>query len=129
MRREVPIPRKTEACEYVDRFFSMNFRDKVVSMTNFKVDDETIGMGDRSCKVYSLVDVDYANLPSVIRPYANIEVNNTSMPVDLVSIVDSVPGADAWCSTRWCSCPTRSVSLPYSTRRKTAMPPCPTPAT
>ena len=85
---------KTEACEYVDRFFSMNFRDKVVSMTNFKVDDETIGMGDRSCQVYSLVDVDYANLPSVIRPYANIEVNNTSMPVDLVSIVDSVPGAD-----------------------------------
>ena len=85
---------KTEACEYADRFFSMNFRDKVVSMTNFKVDDETIGMGDRSCKVYSLVDVDYANLPSVIRPYANIEVNNTSMPVDLVSIVDSVPGAD-----------------------------------
>ena len=40
------------------------------------------------------MDVDYANLPSVIRPYANIEVNNTSMPVDLVSIVDSVPGAD-----------------------------------
>ena len=85
---------KTEACEYVDRFFSMNFRDRVVSMTNFKVDDETIGMGDRRCKVYSLVDVDCANLPSVIRPYANIEVNNTSMPVDLVSIVDSVPGAD-----------------------------------
>ena len=85
---------KTEACEYVDRFFSMNFRDKVVSMTNFKVDDETIGMGDRRCKVYSLVDVDCANLPSVIRPYANIEVNNISMPVDLVSIVDSVPGAD-----------------------------------
>ena len=85
---------KTEASEYVDRFFSMNFRDKVVSMTNFKVDDETIGMGDRRCKVYSLVDVDCANLPSVIRPYANIEVNNTSMPVDLVSLVDSVPGGD-----------------------------------
>ena len=85
---------KVEASEYVDRFFSMNFRDRVVSMTNFKVDDETIGMGDRRCKVYSLVDVDCANLPSVIRPYANIEVNNTSMPVDLVSIVDSVPGAD-----------------------------------
>ena len=85
---------KTETNEYVDRFFSMNFRDKVVSMTNFKVDDEIIGMDDRRCKVYSLVDVDCANLPSVIRPYANIEVNNTSMPVDLVSIVDSVPGAD-----------------------------------
>lgn len=85
---------KAEASEYVDRFFSMNFRDKVVSMTNFNVDDETIGMGDRRCKVYSLVDVDCANLPSVIRPYANIEVNNTSMPVDLVSVVDDIPGAD-----------------------------------
>ena len=85
---------KTEASEYVDRFFSMNFRDKVVSMTNFKVDDETIGMGDRRCKVYSLVDVDCANLPSVIRPYANIEVNNTSMPVDLMSLVDNIPGAE-----------------------------------
>ncbi len=85
---------KAEASEYVDRFFSMNFRDKVVSMTNFNIDDETIGMGDRRCKVYSLVDVDCANLPSVIRPYANIEVNNTSMPVDLVSVVDSIPGAD-----------------------------------
>ena len=85
---------KAEASEYVDRFFSMNFRDKTVSMTNFNVDDETVGMGDRRCKVYSLVDVDCANLPSVIRPYANIEVNNTSMPVDLVSIVDNIPGAD-----------------------------------
>ncbi len=85
---------KAEASEYVDRFFSMNFRDKVVSMTNFNVDDETIGMGDHRCKVYSLVDVDCANLLSVIRPYANIEVNNTSMPVDLVSIVDDIPGAD-----------------------------------
>ena len=85
---------KAEACEYVDRFFSMNFRDKVVSMTNFKVDDEGIGMGDRRCKVYSLVDVDQAGLPSVIRPYANIEVNNASMPVDLVSVALSVPDTD-----------------------------------
>ena len=41
---------KRQACEYVDRFFSMNFRDKLVSMTNFKVDDETIGMG---CLLYT----------------------------------------------------------------------------
>ena len=85
---------KTEACEYVDRFFSMNFRDKVVSMTNFKVDDETISMGDRRCKVYSLVDVDCINIPSIVRPFTNIEVNNVAMPVDLVSLVDSIPSAD-----------------------------------
>ena len=85
---------KKEAVEYVDRFFAMNFRDKVISMTNVKVDDETISMGDKRCKVYSLVDVDSASLPSLIRPYVNIEVNNTEMPVDLVSVVDSIPEAD-----------------------------------
>ena len=110
---------KTEACEYVDRFFSMNFRDKVVSMTNFKVDDETIGMGDRSCKVYSLVDVDYANLPSVIRPYANIEVNNTSMPVDLVSIVDSVPGADCVVFNQMVFVPNQKRELALLDKKKT----------
>ena len=85
---------KQEASEYVDRFFAMNFKDKIVSMSNFKVDEESIDMGDKRCKVYSLVDVDCANLPSVIRPYANIEVNNTSMAVDLVSLVDNIPGAE-----------------------------------
>ncbi len=82
------------ARDYVDRFFSMNFTDKTVSMTNFKVDDESISMGNKRCKVYSLVDVDCINLPGVIRPFTNIEVNNTSMPVDLVSMVDSIPSAE-----------------------------------
>lgn len=86
---------KQEASLYVDRFFAMNFRDKMVSMTGFKVDDEMIGMGDRRCKVYSLVDVDSANLPTQIRPFTNIEVNNTSMPVDLVALVDSIPGVES----------------------------------
>ena len=86
---------KQEASLYVDRFFAMNFRDKMVSMTGFKVDDEMIGMGDRRCKVYSLVDVDCANLPTQIRPFTNIEVNNTSMPVDLVALVDSIPGVES----------------------------------
>ena len=85
---------KQEASRYVDRFFAMNFRDKVVSMTGFKVDDECISMGDRRCKVYSLVDVDCVNLPSVIRPYANMEVNGAEMPVDLVSLVDHIPNAE-----------------------------------
>ena len=85
---------KEEASEYVDRFFAMNFKDKIVSMSNFKVDEESIDMGDKRCKVYSLVDVDCANLPSAIRPFTNIEVNNTSMPVDLMSLVDNIPGAE-----------------------------------
>ena len=85
---------KAEASEYVDRYFAMNFKDRTVSMTNFKADDETVSMGDKRCKVYSLVDVDCAALPSLVRPYTNIEVNNTEMPVDLVSVVDSIQNAE-----------------------------------
>ena len=82
------------AREYVDRYFSMNFNDKIVSMTNFKVDEESISMGNKLCKVYSLVDVDCVSTPSIVRPFTNIEVNNVSMPVDMVSLVDSIPSAD-----------------------------------
>ena len=85
---------KKDASLYVDRYFAMNFSDKTVSMTGFMVDEETISMGDRRCKMYSLVDVDSINLPSLIRPFTNIEVNNTSMPVDLVSAIDSIPEAN-----------------------------------
>ena len=91
---QVNFLNKAEASEYVDRYFAMNFKDRTVSMTNVKSDDETVSMGDKRCKVYSLVDVDCAALPSLIRPYTNIEVNNTEMPVDLVSVVDNIPNAE-----------------------------------
>ena len=91
---QVKFLNKAEASEYVDRYFAMNFKDRTVSMTNVKADDETVSMGDKRCKVYSLVDVDCAALPSQIRPYTNIEVNNTEMPVDLVSVVDNIPNAE-----------------------------------
>lgn len=86
---------KENVNEFVDRYFAMNFTDKTVSMNNFKVDEESIEMGDRRCKVYSLVDVDCINLPGIIRPFTNIEVNNTSMPVDLVSMIDNIPEAQS----------------------------------
>lgn len=79
---------------YVDRFFAQNFVDDHFAFNNFKVDEECIGMGDRKTKIYSLIDVDVANLPGLIRPYTNIEVNNTSMPVDLLSHIDSIPEAE-----------------------------------
>lgn len=85
---------KPQANAFVDRYFAMNFKDRIVSMTNFKVDDETVSMGGKRCKVYSLVDVDCAALPSLVRPYTNIEVNNAEMPVDLLSVIDSIPEAD-----------------------------------
>ena len=85
---------ETEASSYVDRFFAMDFKNKTVSMTNFKASDENLSMGDKRCKVYSLVDVDCVSLPSLIRPYSNIKVNNSEMPVDLLSAIDSIPNAE-----------------------------------
>ena len=84
---------KKEASDYVDRYFALDFTSGTVSMTGLKVDEEEILMGDRKCRFYSLVDVDSVALPSLIRPFTSIEVNNSSMPVDLVAAVDSVPDA------------------------------------
>ena len=84
---------KKEASEYVDRFFAMDFTGKTIAMSNFRAGEEYIGTGDKKCKIFSLVDVDNAGLPGVIRPFSNIEVNNTVMPVDIVSAIDSIPGA------------------------------------
>lgn len=82
-----------EAKFYVDQYLSQDYTSKNVSLNNFNVKDDQIGIGSRKFKVYSLVDVDSIVLPSLIRPYTNIEVNNISMPVDLMSMVDSIPDA------------------------------------
>ena len=83
-----------EARKYADRFFAVNFRDKNVSMTNFKVDNEGIHLGNRQCRVYSLLDVDSVGLPGVLRPYQDMTVNNAVMSVDLMSEIDHIPDAD-----------------------------------
>ena len=85
---------KAEADVFVSRFYAMDFNDNTLSMNNIKADSEQLAMGDKVCRLYSLVDVDCVSLPSVIRPFTNIEVNNATMPVDLMSILDNIPGAD-----------------------------------
>ena len=82
-----------EASAYVDHYFTMDFSGKPVAMDSFKAGEECVEMGGRKCKVFSIVDVDSAGLPSLVRPFTNIEVNNTEMPVDLVSMIDSIPDA------------------------------------
>ena len=83
------------ACrQYADRFFAQDFTSKIVSMTDFKVDSEEIHMGRRTSKVYSLLDVDSIGLPGTVRPYVDMTVNNSVMPVDLMSEIDRIPDAD-----------------------------------
>ena len=84
-----------ECKEYADRFFAFDFKNKNVSMTDFKVDSEKIGMGNKQIKVYSLLDVDNVGLPGMIRPYTDVSVNNAVISEDLLSDIDHVPGVDS----------------------------------
>ena len=118
-----------KARDYVDRYFSMNFTDKNLSMNNFKVDDEAITMGDRRCKIYSLVDVDCINIPSLVRPFTNIEVNNVSMPVDMVSLLDSIPSAEVVVYNQMLFIPNQKKELSLLEKKKNAMQVCPIQAT
>lgn len=84
-----------ECKEYADRFFAFDFKNKNISMTDFKVDSEKIGMGNKQIKVYSLLDVDNIGLPDNIRPYTDVSVNNAVISQDLLADIDHVPGVDS----------------------------------
>lgn len=84
-----------ECKEYADRFFVFDFKNKNISMTDFKVDSEKIGMGNKQIKVYSLLDVDNIGLPGNIRPYTDVSVNNAVISQDLLADIDHVPGVDS----------------------------------
>lgn len=92
--------------EYTERFFAVDFKDDVVSMTDFKVGSEKIGMGDDQLKVYSLLDVDDP-ASRTLRPYADINVNNTVMPQDLLSDLSTLRTLTPSSTTRSFSSPTR----------------------
>ena len=83
-----------ECKEYTERFFAVDFNNEVVSMNDFKVESEKIGMGDDQLKIYSLLDVDDPGLPGTLRPYADINVNNSVMPQDLLSDLSTLPDVD-----------------------------------
>ena len=80
--------------EYIDRFYAFDFKGKNIAMTNFKVGNEKIGMGDKEIKVYSLVDVDSVGLPGIVRPYTDMTINNAVVPVDLMTDIDHIPGVE-----------------------------------
>lgn len=84
-----------ECKEYADRFFAFDFKNKNISMTDFKVDSEKIGMGNKQIKVYSLLDVDSIGMPGNIRPYTDVSVNNAVISQDLLADIDHVPGVDS----------------------------------
>lgn len=92
---EAEFLNKDQVNKYIDRYFSQDFSSANGAMTNLNVKDEVIGMGDRTCKIYSLVDVDNISLPGELHPYHEMIVNNAEMPVDLLSEIDRIPDIES----------------------------------
>ena len=66
---------KEEVSEYCHRFMAFQFRHGPFSMTNFKASDEYLRTGDRIIRSYPLVDIDEINLPSIVKPYTQVNIN------------------------------------------------------
>lgn len=76
---------KEEVNEYCHRFMAFQFRHGPFSMTNFKASDEYLKIGDRVVRSYPLVDIDEINLPSLVKPYTQMNINGYGIATDLFS--------------------------------------------
>ena len=85
---------KPEVNEYLHRFMAFHFQHGPFSMTNFKASDEYLRTGNRIIRSYPLVDIDEINLPSVVKPYAEMSVNGYPVATDVFSFLAEVPHAD-----------------------------------
>ena len=85
---------KVEADEYCHRFMAFRFRHGAFSMTNFKASDEYLRTGNRIIRSYPFVDIDEINLPSVIKPYTQTNINGYPIATDLFSFLTNIPFSD-----------------------------------
>lgn len=85
---------KEEVSEYCHRFMAFQFRHGPFSMTNFKASDEYLRTGDRIIRSYPLVDIDEINLPSMVKPYTQMNINGYVIATDLLSFLTGVPYSD-----------------------------------
>ena len=85
---------RQEIDEYLHRFMAFDFKKGPFGMTNLKSTDDSLRMGDRVIKSFSLVDIDVIDLPTVIHPVQTKPVNGYPVSTDLLSFLSTVPLAD-----------------------------------
>lgn len=73
---------------------AFQFRHGPFLMTNFKASDEYLRTGDRIIRSYPLVDIDEINLPSMVKPYTQMNINGYRIATDLLSFLTGVPYSD-----------------------------------
>ncbi|WP_426330086.1 TraG family conjugative transposon ATPase [Pedobacter sp. R-06] len=88
--------REREINNLVLRTMAMNFSGGTVSLENYRSGENGIGLGERTIKCISLVDIDQIDLPQEIPVHGHLSEGgkNRDFPVDLLSFLFRVPEFD-----------------------------------
>lgn len=120
----VNILTKREIEIYLKRFFSLNFNRNSVSLENIKVLPEQLNIGKRNVKSISLVDIDEVNLPTIIKPYKEVNIG-LKFPVDLFTFLYDTPVIDTLIYNQVISIPdqrSENSKLEQKRKRHSSMP-------
>ncbi len=82
---------KKEVTEYVYRFMACHFQHGAFSMSNIKASDKYLKIGENVVCSFPIVDIDEVNLPSVISPCMEHNVNGYGIVMDLLSFFSEIP--------------------------------------
>lgn len=79
-----------EIKELISRFLCMNFSGDNFSLSNFKINDERIQLGNDVLESVSLINIDEVDLPNSIKPF-KMENVGYDIPKDIMSFLYNVP--------------------------------------
>jgi conjugation system TraG family ATPase len=107
------VLREKEMNALTKRILGMNLSTDVISLDNFAPCDTHIGLGERSLRSISLVDIDVIELPASIAGYTTLSENDAvrSFPVDLLSFLIRVPDFDCILYNQVIEIPEQAVTL------------------
>lgn len=90
------VLKEKEVNTLIKRVLSLNFSDEAIVMNNIAPTDTQLGMGEKSARSISLIDIDSIDLPNKITPHTELAHNDTirGFPVDLLSFLIGVPDFD-----------------------------------
>ncbi|NTE01487.1 TraG family conjugative transposon ATPase [Agrobacterium tumefaciens] len=85
--------REKEINRYIMRIISLNFSDGNVVLDNFKPGESEVGMGKRSFRSVSLIDIDQINLPASLATSGYLSESDAlaGFPADFLPFLFKVP--------------------------------------
>jgi len=81
---KVSVMTKREMINYIYCYFSMDFQNENGSFDNFSVKANGIELGNKRVICHSLIDIEYIEMPTFIKPFSLENINNRPFPHDLM---------------------------------------------